>query len=84
MYGLELGNFIDPEIAIADSYNVIFTCYASGEQGKVTSTITVLPWIGIPDRMDLNPKNIPSPPVNIAVANENGSRIITWKKEKNL
>ena len=84
MYGLELGNFIDPEIAVGDSYKVIFTCYASGEQDEVTNSITVLPWISVPDQMKLIPQSIPQPPINIAVEKINGDRIINWKKEDNL
>lgn len=84
MYGLELGNFINPEIAVGDSYKVVFTCYVSGEQGKVTNTITALPWVSFPDNMNLIPNDVPLPPDSITVEKEDENRIIKWKKEDNL
>lgn len=82
--GCELGNFRNPKVAIGDSFTVIFTCTATGQQGIATGFITQLPApSGIRTDIQMTEGTFPPIPQNIAVhfSQDSTSAFITWDQE---
>jgi hypothetical protein len=79
--GCELGNFRNPPIAVGDSFTVIFTCLASGEQGRGSGIISQLPApAGIYTGIQLHSQTAPTPPQNVRLqfSSGNTSAFISW------
>ncbi|MBN1351128.1 T9SS type A sorting domain-containing protein [candidate division KSB1 bacterium] len=78
-FGVELGNFSDPAIAIGDTVSVRFTCKDTGEQGELSEILTDIPWLRFPQTLRLSPLALPSVPANIDVTtDESNYRVIRW------
>ncbi len=86
-YGIELGNFIDPEVTLGDSFQITFSCYnTSGEyeQGEYQDFVYSLPLVSFPGTLYLQNRQIPLPPVDIKLRRENGQIRISWNQESGL
>lgn len=65
----ELGNFQHPRIAVGDSFTVIFTCIATGEQGIARGVIQQLPAPeGVRNDIQLIDDGYPPIPQNVRVS----------------
>ncbi|MCK4819888.1 fibronectin type III domain-containing protein, partial [bacterium] len=79
--GCELGNFRNSAIAPGDSFLVIFTCTAAGQQGTATGVITQLPAPGgIRTDIQMTESTFPPIPQNMEVhfAQSFTSAVISW------
>jgi hypothetical protein len=86
-YGIELGNFIDPEVTLGDSFQITFSCYnTSGEyeQGEYQEYVYSLPLVSFPGILYLENRQIPLPPTDIKLRRENGQIRISWNRESGL
>lgn len=88
-YGIELGNFNEPEIAVGDSFRIIFTYYGTYvddvERGEWTSDIPDLPLPFIfPNTITLNPVNIPQPPTGLNLDKTDSLRFLSWTQESGV
>jgi hypothetical protein len=82
--GCELGNFREPAISVGDSFTVIFTCTATGQQGTVTDVITQLPAPnGIRADIQIAEGTFPPIPQNLDVhfSQDYSSAFISWDQE---
>jgi len=85
-FGVELGNFIDPALAVGDSVFVRFTCNATMQQGVIADSVTGIPWFVFPQHLYLTGVFAPPPPQNIQVVVDTltHQRIITWSAQAGL
>jgi hypothetical protein len=77
----ELGNFKDPPIAEGDSFLVVFTCVATGQQGMGRGVIPALPTPGeVQVDIQLRERNHPSIPTSVSAhfSQNNASAIVQW------
>lgn len=82
-FGIELGNFNEPQVAIGDSFQIIFTCYPPGEspqQGSYSKQILGFPFVAWPSNLYLSNQPIPAPPKNLHLQREAGSIKVTWEQ----
>ncbi len=84
MIGVELGNFTNPQIAVNDSFTIIFSCNASGEQGKDKDRIDELPYSGLNVFLQTSPDNYLAPVQGIKAVAEGNTTRITWKMKEGL
>ena len=77
--GAELGNFQDPPLAVGDSFTVVFTCQATGQQGAAQGEVTSLPGDARVD-VQLAQASFPSKPRELAVEfSQDGMQAsLTW------
>jgi hypothetical protein len=82
-FGVELGNFRDPEISAGDSVFVCFTCNATGQQGLLKSQVTSIPWYYFPVFLNLQLLNLPMAPQNITLSKDSSTayRQLSWTPE---
>jgi hypothetical protein len=78
VFGVELGNFSDPALAIGDSVFFRFTCNETEQQGILKAQVSGVPWYYFPTTLILQPMNIPAPPENIILTIINRQRLIQW------
>jgi hypothetical protein len=84
-FGVELGNFINPVLAVGDSVFVRFTCNATEEQGTLCDSVTAIPWLVFPITLYLNPVNLPGSPGGVSLEfNANQQRVITWSQKPGM
>ncbi len=87
-YGIELGNFFEPEVSVGDSFEVIFSCYNKKigfEQGIHKDEITSLPLLlALPTTLQLNRADIPLPPAGLKLNREASQIEIDWKQQPGL
>ena len=85
-FGIELGNFANPPIAVGDSVFIRFTCNASGERGVLSALVTGIPWYYFPVSLYLSPTNIPQPPQNVTLTIDTLTfwRTVSWTQEPGL
>jgi hypothetical protein len=84
-FGIELGNFINPVLAVGDSVFVRFTCNETGEQAVLSDEVTGIPWYYFPANLVLASAALPSPPQNVAVErNGQNQRQVTWDQEPGM
>ena len=80
--GCELGNFQKPQIAIGDSFTVLFTCTHTNKQGLGKGKFTSLPApMGI--RTDIFLNNFyPTTPQNVLIhfSQNNNAAVLSWTK----
>ena len=79
--GCELGNFSEPTIAVGDSFTVIFTCTATGQQGITKGFVTQLPATsGICTNIQMAEDTFPPIPQNVDVhfSQNFNSAVISW------
>lgn len=79
--GAELGNFSSPEIAVGDSFTVVFTCLATNQQGVGRGVVSELPDPdGIRTDIQLEHVPFPDPPDDLSVefGTKNRSAILSW------
>ncbi len=78
VFGVELGNFTNPNLKVGDSVFVRFTCYASGEQGVLSDMVNNIPFVRFPLFLNLAKKNIPQRPQNLKISVSLESRVLQW------
>jgi hypothetical protein len=86
-FGIELGNFTQPAVAIGDTFTIQFSCYPpneSPEQGQYDKTVLSFNFVNWPTTLQLNPINLPEPPEELSVHRENGAIKICWRQESGL
>ncbi len=87
-YGIELGNFSNPEVAVGDSFKIIFSCYNETytfEQGEHADEIWCLPLLaGFPTTLQLQPMDIPLPPDSLYLQREEAALKISWDQKPGL
>ncbi|MBU4446345.1 T9SS type A sorting domain-containing protein [bacterium] len=79
--GCELGNFKNNAIAVGDSFTIIFTCTATGQQGIATGFITQLPApVGIRTDIQMSEGTFSPIPQNVDVhfSQYFTSAVISW------
>jgi hypothetical protein len=83
--GCELGHFDNPPISPGDSFRVIFSCLATGEQGSGTGTIpAVLPApTGVNLNIQLQSGNHPAIPQNLQATFAGGTAYLHWNPVSN-
>jgi len=82
-FGIELGNFNQPAIAIGDSFNIIFSCYKPAEipqQGSYSKQIIGLPFVAWPSTLYLQDLVIPVPPDSLTLAREGTALRLCWEQ----
>ncbi|MDW7679408.1 MAG: FlgD immunoglobulin-like domain containing protein [bacterium] len=84
MYGVELGNFTDPEITVADSFTIIFNCNTTLEQGQYSNEIITLPYNGLNFRFELSPNSYLPPVTDLKAELKNSSVDLGWTASPNL
>ncbi len=80
MIGVELGNFADPSVAVNDSFTIIFSCNATGEQGVDSGVVNALPYSGLNVHLQLSDRNYIPPVKNVKAVPQQGSIRICWQK----
>lgn len=84
-FGVELGNFSDPDLQVGDSVFIRFTCNATLEQGLLEDSVTSIPWLRWPSHLYLSHVDLPSPPQNVNLTvDDNNHRIISWTQEPGI
>jgi len=88
-YGIELGNFNEPAIAVGDSFRIVFTYYGTHgdgvERGEWASDIPDLPFPFIwPNTITLNPVDVPLPPIGLKLDKTDSPRILSWTQENGV
>jgi hypothetical protein len=79
VFGVELGNFINPGLKVGDSVFVRFTCLARGEQGVFSDVIDNIPLVRFPLFLNLVKKNIPQQPKNLTISlSPEKYRVLQW------
>ncbi len=85
VFGVELGNFTDPPIAVGDTVSVRFTCSATQQQGVLTEVVSAIPWYKFPAALKLTAAAIPDPPKNLSLTRTSaGFRCIKWQSQPGL
>jgi|GEM_PF-3502411 len=85
VFGVELGNFIDPAVTVGDTVSVRFTCLASNQQGTLTEVVSAIPWYKFPASLKLAPAAIPDRPQNVSLRRTSaGFRRIHWQSQPGL
>ncbi|GAB4378774.1 MAG: hypothetical protein Kow0042_27520 [Calditrichia bacterium] len=86
VFGVEIGNFSNPPVAVGDTVFARFTCNATGQQGTVSAQIFALPGGYIPSHLYLQNVTLPNPPQNVVLTRDTTSfyRIISWTSEPGL
>lgn len=80
IFGIELGNFANPEVAIGDTVCIRFTCNETQQQGWLTGIVTNIPWITFPQTLHLSAVALPEPPREITLAtDEHQHRLLNWQ-----
>lgn len=80
IFGIELGNFTTPDVAIGDTVYIRFTCNETRQQGLLTDIVTSIPWITFPQTLYLSPVQLPAVPQQITLTtNEHHHRILGWQ-----
>lgn len=82
-FGIELGNFIDPAIAIGDTFQIVFTQYNPNEQpqqGMIEQTILMLPFVNFPITLHLQQQPVPAPPDSLKLERQPGQYRISWRQ----
>lgn len=80
-FGIELGNFNEPEVAIGDTFQITFSCYPPGEspqQGSYSKQILGFPFVAWPSNLYLSIQLIPSPPANLRLQREGTANKLNW------
>jgi hypothetical protein len=83
-FGIELGNFDQPAVAVGDTFTIQFSCYPpneSPEQGIYEKTVLSFNFVNWPTTLQLHPYNLPDPPDELRLNRENGIIKICWKQE---
>jgi len=87
-YGIELGNFDEPEVAVGDSFSIVFSHYDSEmpEQGILERKITDFIMLNIPiyNKLYLKKKEIPFPPGNLKLEKTDAERLLRWNQESGV
>ncbi|MFQ6617596.1 MAG: FlgD immunoglobulin-like domain containing protein [Fidelibacterota bacterium] len=84
-FGVELGNFTEPDIEAGDSVFVRFTCNATREQGVLADYVSSIPFVRFPLTLDLSPIDLPTPPQNVTLTiDESNRRVISWTQESDV
>lgn len=84
-FGVELGNFMNPALAVGDTVFIRFTCNFNKEQGLLTGIATSIPWIYFPQTLHLSSVQLPDPPQNLTLTvDEQNHRIINWQQEPGI
>ncbi len=79
VFGVELGNFINPGLKVGDSVFVRFTCYARGEQEVLSDMVNNIPFVRFPLFLNLAKKNILQQPQNLKVSvSPQKYRVLQW------
>lgn len=83
--GCELGHFDDPPIAPGDSFQVIFTCLATGEQGIGRGVVpqTLPAPAGVQLDIYLSPGIQPGPPPNLQAEFPGNTAFLHWNPAPN-
>ena len=64
-FGVELANFVNPNVQVGDSVFATFTCAATQQQGTLADVVTDIPWIRFPLTLTLSSASIPDVPQNV-------------------
>lgn len=86
VFGVELGNFINPAVQAGDSVFFRYTCLTSesAEQGVLSAQITGIPFYYFPTTLYLQPQILPEPPAQLNLSiDPNGYRLLTWNPQPN-
>lgn len=84
-FGVELGNFHDPSLAVDDSVFIRFTCNTTGQQGVLKGKIYSIPFYYFPQTLILRETEIPDAPINVRVRfNDRHQRNIMWEGDSQL
>ncbi|MBN1347777.1 hypothetical protein JXJ21_00045, partial [candidate division KSB1 bacterium] len=80
VFGVELGNFAEPSLAVGDSVFVRFTCNETGEQGILSDKVTAIPFYRFPLTLTLARVQLPPRIENVQLTiDEFGQRVLTWQ-----
>jgi hypothetical protein len=79
-FGVELGNFSNPSLAVGDSVFIQFTCNSTQQQGTLASQVTGIPWYYFPATLYLQGVNLSNPPQNVTLTSDTITyqRMLTW------
>ncbi|MBU0558510.1 MAG: fibronectin type III domain-containing protein [Bacteroidetes bacterium] len=79
VFGVELGNFVNPSLKAGDSVFVRFTCSARGEQEVLSDEVSSIPPVRFPLFLNLAKKNIPQQPQNLTLSfSPEKHRVLQW------
>lgn len=79
VFGVELGNFVNPSLKVGDSVFVRFTCSARGEQEVLSDEVSSIPPVRFPLFLNLAKKNIPQQPQNLTLSfSPEKHRVLQW------
>ncbi|OGU56673.1 MAG: hypothetical protein A2455_11975 [Ignavibacteria bacterium RIFOXYC2_FULL_35_16] len=79
VFGVELGNFINPSLKVGDSVFVRFTCSANGEQEVLSDVVNNIPPVRFPLFLKLTKKNIPQQLENLTISfSPEKHRVLQW------
>lgn len=80
VFGVELGNFGAPVLAVGDSVFFRFTCNGTQQQGILSARVPGIPWYYFPTTLTLQTANIPGPPNDILLTIVNKQRLLQWSQ----
>ncbi|MCK4894574.1 MAG: hypothetical protein KAT07_11430, partial [Calditrichia bacterium] len=85
-FGVELGNFQNPVLAVDDSVFIRFTCNTSEQQGVLKSKVAGIPWYYFPEHLYLQGANLPQPPQNMSLEEDTTTfhRSLSWSAASGL
>ncbi len=80
LFGVELGNFVNPSLQIGDKVYARFTCNQTMQQGTIEDSVTSIPWNRFPLDLYMTAVNLPGRPQNVSLALDSttGYRTISW------
>ncbi|MCK4813316.1 MAG: T9SS type A sorting domain-containing protein [Candidatus Marinimicrobia bacterium] len=84
LYGVELGNFTNPEIAVSDSFMLFFSCNITEEQGKDKNEINQLPFNGFNIKLQLVPDLYLAPVEGLSAELVESYVSLTWTSSPGL
>lgn len=81
---VELGNFVDPSVAVGDSFTLIFTCEATCQQGRLKGIVPEVPWSGFSGVINLSSSAYLPSPQEVQVVKEGDFHKISWRFEPGI
>ncbi|MCI0514700.1 T9SS type A sorting domain-containing protein [candidate division KSB1 bacterium] len=78
-FGIELGNFANPQLQLDAKISVRFTCSVTKQQGTLTDSVSGIPWYRFPLALNLKRVNLPATPDNLSFTRNAQHRpVISW------
>ncbi len=77
-FGVELGHFYDPPVAVGDTIHAVFTCSISEQQAVAADVVSSIPWQRWPLHLVMHSQDVAKHPADFTLNIENNTRKFSW------